>query len=258
MKIFDCVKFFHEEELLHLRFLEYANVVDYFVIVEANKTHTGKPKEFLFPKIKDRFSDYLKKVIYVQVEDLPDYNSDHIWIPENFQRNAIMRGLSNANIGDKIIVSDCDEFWDIDSMFKNISSQEWLCFEQHLYYYWVNCRQNTMWNGTVMANYGTFKEIQDLRNFARFTIPKLIQPGGWHYSFMGGSQRIHDKVKNIAESKLIIDAVGSIEQIEKRINNTEDLWGRTEDYAQKKIVNIDYCPNSLTKFLELYPNFIKY
>lgn len=258
MKIFDCFKFFNEVELLHLRLLEYSNIVDYFVIVEANKTHTGKPKEYLFPQLVDKFQKYLPKIIYVQVDDLPDYHPDHIWVPENYQRNAIMRGLVNvAEPGDKIIVSDCDELWSVDALFDHINDDRWLCFQQELFYYWVNCKQQQLWSGSVVANYGTFGCPQDLRNYARFSNPILIPNGGWHYSFMGGPDRIYEKVQNIAESKYIVNEVGDIDQISQRMENVEDLWGRTDDYAQKQIVSLEHTPHKLDEFLYYYPWFIK-
>jgi len=46
MKIFDCFLFFNELELLELRLMTLHDVVDYFVLVEANKTFTDKPKDF--------------------------------------------------------------------------------------------------------------------------------------------------------------------------------------------------------------------
>ena len=58
-KIFDCFKFFNEIELLHLRLMELSPVVDYFVLVESNKTHTGNPKEFIFEKNKEIFTEYI-------------------------------------------------------------------------------------------------------------------------------------------------------------------------------------------------------
>ena len=109
-KIFDCFKLLNELEILELRLMELYDVVDYFVIVESNKTHTGKEKEFNFENNKDNFKDYIDKIIYVKVEDLPNYSVNNIWEAENFQRNCIMRGLDGvANLGDKIIISDLDE-----------------------------------------------------------------------------------------------------------------------------------------------------
>jgi beta-1,4-mannosyl-glycoprotein beta-1,4-N-acetylglucosaminyltransferase len=255
-KIFDCFKFFNEIELLHLRLMELNPVVDYFVLVESNKTHTGNPKEFIFEKNKEIFKEYLHKIIHVKVEDLPTYSSDNIWIPENFQRNCIMRGLvDHASEGDKIIVSDLDEIPNTDLIVSNIENNEWVTFKQNLYYYYVNCKQNCLWDGPIMANYGTFQSPQQLRNTGRSGYNSKFH-GGWHYSFMGGPDRVRYKVENIAESSLIIDNVGNPSDIEYKMKNQIDLWNRTDDYAKKEIVDItNDKPKSMDKFLELYPNF---
>jgi len=73
MKLYDCFTFFNELELLDLRLMTLNDVVDFFVLVEANRTHTGAPKEFIFEKNKDMFAEYLDKIIYVKIEDLPIY-----------------------------------------------------------------------------------------------------------------------------------------------------------------------------------------
>lgn len=256
MKIFDCFKFFNELELLELRLMELNDVVDYFVLVEANKTHTGKPKPFYFDENKDRFSNYINKIIHVKVEDLPPYSLNDIWTAENFQRNCISRGLSGkALLGDKIIVSDVDEIPNTDVITENLNSNVFVTFNQKLYYYYVNCEQNCTWNGPIMANYGTFNNPQQLRDFARGGYnPK--SNGGWHYSFMGGPERIKLKVESIAESHLIIDNVGDIGEIQEKMVSQKDLWNRTENYAQKRIVDIsNNKPKMMDKFLEKYPDF---
>ena len=256
MKVFDCFKFFNELELLELRLMELNEVVDYFVLVEANKTHTGVEKELIFEKNKHMFSKYLDKIIHVKVYDMPPFSKNDIWTAENFQRNCIMRGLSDyATNGDKVIISDIDEIPNTDVIRTNLNNPNLVTFTQKLYYYYVNCEQNCEWNGTIMANYGTFNSPQELRNSARSGYN--AQPnGGWHYSFMGGPERIKLKVESIAESHYIIDNVGSIEEIKEKIVTQKDLWNRTDDYAQKKIVDItNNKPKKMDEFLKKYPNF---
>lgn len=46
MKVYDCFTFYNEFELLELRLKALWDVVDCFVIVEADKTHTNQPKPF--------------------------------------------------------------------------------------------------------------------------------------------------------------------------------------------------------------------
>jgi beta-1,4-mannosyl-glycoprotein beta-1,4-N-acetylglucosaminyltransferase len=256
MKIFDCFKFFNELELLELRFMELYDIVDYFVLVEANKTHTGISKSFIFEENKEKFNKYLHKIIHVKVDDMPSYSKNDIWTAENFQRNCIMRGLKNiAQDGDKIIVSDVDEIPDPDTIIKNLNDTKWITFRQKLYYYYVNCEQNCHWDGPIMANYGTFNSPQDLRNTARNGVNAQLN-GGWHYSYMGGAERIKLKIESIAESHLIIDKIGDIEDITQKMESQTDLWNRKEKYAQKRIVDItSYKPKKLDEFLKKYPNF---
>jgi beta-1,4-mannosyl-glycoprotein beta-1,4-N-acetylglucosaminyltransferase len=256
MKVFDCFKFFNELELLELRLMELNDVVDYFVLVEANKTHTGLPKEYIFENNKIKFSKYIDKIIHVKVDDLPPYSKEDIWSAENFQRNCIMRGLIDvAENGDKIIISDIDEIPNTEVIKNNLNNQNVVTFRQKLYYYYVNCEQNCHWDGPIMATYGTFNNPQQLRNAARSGL-NAVNNGGWHYSFMGGAERVKLKVESIAESHYIIDNVGSVEEIKNKMENQKDLWNRTESYAQKRIVDItNNKPKMMDNFLDKYPDF---
>jgi len=51
MKIYDCFTYYNEDMILKLRLETLWDYVDYFVIVEANFTHSGKDKNFyLMPR----------------------------------------------------------------------------------------------------------------------------------------------------------------------------------------------------------------
>lgn len=261
MKKIDCFKVFNELELVHLRFMEYYEIVDHFIIVEATKSHTGKPKPLYFNDNRSKFTEYLDKVVHVIVEDLPDYSVNDIWKAENFQRNCISRGLDKvAKSGDRVFISDCDELWDTNTEKGIPVITQPLTFRQDLYYYYVNCKQNQVWDGSIVASYGSFESPQQLRNLARNNGNgglNPIYPGGWHYSFMGGADRIKTKVENIAESHLIIDRIGSVEQIDVKMKTAIDLWNRTDDYAKKRFVPLTYAPKNINKFIALYPDFFK-
>lgn len=258
MNIYDCFTFFNELELLELRLKELYDCVDKFVIVEANLTHTGSAKEFILEQNIDMYSDYMDKIIYIKVEDLPDYHDyESIWVPENFQRNCIMRGLSGAEEGDMIIVSDVDEIprpSSVISTASEVGEKRWICLEQDLFYYHVNCKQTQLWRGPVLARLGDFQHPQNLRD-QRGAVAH-VDNAGWHYSFMGGADRIITKVENIAESSLIIDKIGEKKEIEEKMNTQADLWGRDDDESKKRIVPIDEnAPANIKWFIEKYPVF---
>ena len=105
--IYDCFTFFNELDLLEIRLNVLNDVVDRFVLVEATKTHSGKDKPLYFNDNKERYKAFQHKVIHVIVDDYPPFVT--AWTYENHQRNAILRGLTQANPDDAIMISDLDE-----------------------------------------------------------------------------------------------------------------------------------------------------
>src|SRR5210317_1029005 len=114
MKIYDCFSYWDEDLILDLRLNILNNYIDYFVIVEGNKTWQNNSKKLRFD-IK-KFSKFRDKIIYIPVEDMP--SGDDPYLRENFQRNAIIRGLKNSEDDDLIIISDIDEIPNPDKIKK--------------------------------------------------------------------------------------------------------------------------------------------
>ena len=98
--IYDCFSYWDEDLLLDLRLNILDNYVDYFVIVEGNKTWQNNPKKLRFEI--DKFKKFKNKIIYVPVTNLPD--GEDPYLRENYQRNAIVNGLNNAKDNDLIII----------------------------------------------------------------------------------------------------------------------------------------------------------
>ena len=108
MKLYDCFSYWDEDLLLDMRLNILDEHVDYFVVVEGNKTWQNNLKK-LKCDIK-KFNNFKNKIIYVPVTDLPD--GEDPYLRENHQRNAIVNGLQKANDNDLIIISDLDEIPD--------------------------------------------------------------------------------------------------------------------------------------------------
>jgi len=68
--------FYNEIEILDIRLNELNPYVDYFVIVEAQETHSGLRKELVFEKNKHLFDRYTDKIIYIVMDSLsnPEIN----------------------------------------------------------------------------------------------------------------------------------------------------------------------------------------
>ena len=96
MKIVDCFPFFAptNEEILQLRVNMLKDVVDNFIIVESNKTHSGAPVERKFLEIARNLGLPMEKIIYIE-HDIPDDN-ELIVMPidqQNAGRNSSIESI---------------------------------------------------------------------------------------------------------------------------------------------------------------------
>ena len=98
MKIYDCFSYLDEDLLLDLRLNILDKFVDYFVIVESDKTWQNNHKNHNFDISK--FKEFEEKIIYIKVTDMPD--GDNPYLRENYQRNCISRGIEKADNEDLI------------------------------------------------------------------------------------------------------------------------------------------------------------
>ena len=120
--IVDAFTFLNEKELVELRVKYLNEVVDQFLIVEADVTHTGKQKKWNFPEILNgKLKEFSHKIQYHQMnvdlvkaeaEKSPNYKGGtwgRSWKVENMQRNYIRNSCKNFSAKDTILISDLDE-----------------------------------------------------------------------------------------------------------------------------------------------------
>jgi beta-1,4-mannosyl-glycoprotein beta-1,4-N-acetylglucosaminyltransferase len=157
MKIFDCITYLNENLVLDLRLNILEEYVDYFVIVEGSKTHSGKNKKFFFDI--NKFKKFKSKIRYFCIKNMP--KSKNPWELENFQRNQIMRGLNDAQPNDLILISDADEIPDLRKIksLNNIKNKIYT-FSQKCFYYKLNLlnKKNTPWHGTKLVSFNYLKK----------------------------------------------------------------------------------------------------
>jgi len=142
MKIYDCFSYWDEDLLLDLRLNILNDYVDYFVIVEGNKTWQNNSKKLRFDIQK--FSKFKNKIIYIPVEDMPD--GDNPYLRENFQRNCITRGLKKSSPDDLILISDLDEIPNPKVLNKFKLDMKFAVFKQ-MHYSYASCRKRNTRNG---------------------------------------------------------------------------------------------------------------
>ena len=269
--IYDCFTFFNELDLLEIRLHELSPYVDRFVLVEATRTHQGNPKPLHFDENKQRYSAFLDKITHVVVDTYPEDRKDS-WSYENHQREMITQGLQGCRPGDVILISDLDEIPQGRYIKSKIESDTTYIFRQRMSYYFLNCVRSMdlradrsgkyRWTGTAMTSFESMQSPQQMRNLSilaqrvfdgspvsrlvwavNYTVRgfpvegkvKFVKSGGWHFSFIGGVDKIIQKLEAYAHGEYNKGEYKQATRIEKLVSSGEDIFGRDVQYEVVKV-----------------------
>lgn len=286
MKIYDSFLFFNELDLLDIRLNLLNDYIDKFVLVESTVTFSGKSKKLYFNDNKNYFSNYLHKIIHIIVDDTPDnfinlellnnpnntkdkiknkiFNyinqssgwnkNENQWGREMYQRESMFNGLIDCNDEDAIIVSDLDEIPNPEEI--NNKTNGVYDFRQKMFYYNLNTLKEENWSGPKILPYKTLikSSINDVRQNKITT--NIVNNGGWHLSFMGGENRIIEKIEAYAHQEFNNQYIKN--NISKNLQNSQDLFMRYGDYSFKEIDIYREFPEKLIYYIKnKYPYLIK-
>jgi len=297
--LYDCFTYFNENELLGIRLHMLAPIVDYFVIVEADHTQRGDYKGFNLDLNDARIAPYRDQIKYIQVTDLPAVHGVAQWEIEHYQRNCILRGLTSCHLDDIIMVSDLDELPD-PTLLRNLQKRQvdhllarggcrskikqWLrlftlksslvttknisdlleytpiSVEMRLFYYFMNCESYGSWYGTVITKFKNLCVPQTLR-MLNGHLPTVR--GGWHFSYLGGVERIKQKVSSIVDdTPAIMAAMEKYESndayIRDCLRHGKDFYGRTGQEFQYHFISPDAIGlENIAAIKQAYPTFFQ-
>jgi hypothetical protein len=245
--IIDAVTFFKEAEILQLRLELLWDVVDKFVVVEADRTHSGEKKPLLFPELAlSTLKDYRSKIVFHSVQfdvdglDLDAKPSGYSprsahWKLENAQRNEIDRACRDLSPFDVLMISDVDEIPDPDALKAIFSARHLLeglplSLHQHLFYYKLKYLRNEQWIGSVVTTVGKSRlRSAHWHRAHREMFPVFSTAAGWHLSYFGGSENIKRKLESFAHQEFNNPTIKSDEHIERCVESGTDLYGRPVD-----------------------------
>ena len=267
--IYDCFSYWDEDLLLDLRLNILDKYVDFFVIVEGNKTWQNNSKNLRFDI--NRFSKFKEKIIYVPVTNMPD--GINPYLRENFQRNSIMRGLEKCKDDDFIIISDLDEIPNPDQLKKFNKKMRYAVFKQSHFYYKFNLRSEDepFWFGSRICVKKYLKSPQWLRDLKfkkrpfwrldKLRLNNIINDGGWHFCNLKKPEQLLYKYKNLCETndpinfnEKIDEKYLSLDSINKMISEKKDIIGRNHNY--KKVPIDKSFPSYLIDNISNYKEWI--
>ena len=278
MNIVDIFPYFNEKEILELRINLLYDYVDQFIICEANRTQSGLVKEFTAKNTIDELELPKDKITVIEY-DLSSYdtNSDSIknWHRERAQRNIAKEYIS---LDDICIVSDCDEiidpkyidyYADIATKYPNnilriplinlsgradlevcdpighakLWCSAFFCLYHHVQKYTLSeiREAHSMINSTFMYSNVEFPDIFITEN-------DVVQPAGWHFSWMGNANRMLEKYHaSMHVNDHILDAVYtySDKSIEDFIKEYKPKEGATDSLGRRNYLLKHYPQEKL-------------
>jgi beta-1,4-mannosyl-glycoprotein beta-1,4-N-acetylglucosaminyltransferase len=266
MKVIDAFSFFNEFDILKLRLEYLRDVVDYFVISECNYTHSGNPKPYYLDDVLGQFDSELKsKIISVHYEpDITTYDFSNktecnfdsgFWKLERGQRNHTLTALSHFDENDLFMLSDADEIPRaevIQYLKQQKLENDFIATAKcDLFYYNFKTFHDTLWGGTVFTTVSNVIEKGcDFLRYKAYEFP-FIENAGWHFSYIGNTEKIRTKLQSFAHQEFNKDDIISDENILKSIESKKDLFGRNENF---KDYNLNNFPEDLKRIIiQIFP-----
>lgn len=289
--VYSCSIFFNELDLLELKLETLKDVVDYFVIIEAFKTHSGIPKPLIFWDNRERFYKFKDKIIHFVSYDTPDdytnllpdmsgtkdpfynlvikrVNEGNWWdhrIPsygrDTFEKESLIRPLSICADDDIILLSDTDEIVRpeiLEEVINCFDGDKIYHFQHDVFYYYLNLQKDEPWYGTIALSFKKFKE----KSFCEMRTNKsgyFVNYGGWHFSFQNGIGAIKLKLESYGEQSLNLEHIKQAipYSVENAIELGRDLFGRPCKFTQRNI-NDGTFPKYLVEHQnDIYKGYIK-
>ena len=282
MKVFDVFLFGYELDLLEIRLNILDPYVDYFVFSESKWAFSGMEKGLYYRDNKERFKKFEHKIIYNEIPDPTENQLEEISKKYNiaghptyqrdvYQKDSI-RGVLEKHCSDDdiIIQSDLDEIilpealadiqgWFADPRAIYTGHQKFfMCHVNRLMY--ENGEPVEKWRGpqfctlAYMKAFGGFNTCRNPGKGPDHVKEYLIDGCGWHFSFLGGNDKIKEKLQGYGHQEHNNDMVK--DNLEENIKNNKDILGR--GYYDYKIVPFDpeEYPRELVLNQEFYEEFI--
>lgn len=260
MKLIDCFMYFNEKDIVYLRIKELYDVVDYFVINEAKKTHQGQDKELSFWK-DNRLQEFKNKIVYSPIELdgrfdilMPKFFPDaNIGAKEHEQRIRLFEQVEKLNLSnlDTVMISDCDEIPN-KNIFQEMINYPIVALNQMFFVHYINVYTNKNVTGTVACKYEGLKHLNTLSNNMSLQVLRRdkdfmprIENGGWHYSYMGGAKSVSQKVVSTYDGNL--NSKWKTEEASKELI-AESIKNKNSPFSQMPLEILDL--NIHNKFVE--------
>ena len=262
--------FKNEIDLLEIQLEELYDVVDYFILLETERSFQNTIREDFgtYEKYKEKFSKFKDKILYTQLEkDKYDPNYEKVTPREkrNYNYEILKEVVRTYNFPSNTMVlyGDCDEFPKKEIVEKirsgEIPTNENTIFnlQMDLYYFYFNyiCTSHP-WNGfklvslPIFLNNPIYEVVRCAHDYRQLP---TIQNCGWHYSYFGDVDYVLDKINTLSHVENKTDKIMDRDNILESMKTGRDIYFRNNHHW--KILSKDNT--SLPKIVQNHPEKYK-
>lgn len=263
-RVYDFFLLSTELDWLEIRLNTLYAYVDYFVIVESDRTFTGRPKPLSLRENWSKFDSFHPKIIYVVVED--KVSSTRTWDHEDAFRNGLLYETmpqiagkeQEPRYGDAMIISDIDEIPRPETvkLLRYCDFPDRLTLRSHFYYYsfqWLHRGQQ--WahpQATVYRGLESTISPVDLRNDEGGPGFSLFRPlqrarqradlydAAWHCSSCFRTvKEMQTKIQSFSHTPWNTEQNRDPKTMIERVRNGIDLFNRPGEIYDKIESNPD-------------------
>lgn len=267
--------YWHELDLLEIKLREQASIVDRFVVSEAEWTYDGTPKPQHLDVRDARWDAWrgMLETIHVHgpAPDREPHQSFGVrehWQRENYQRYMLGKALNDRlEPDDIVIVSDLDEVLRASAILKytHEETRQVVLPEIPMHRHYLNLR----WKDRMALSIARIMRGQTIIDLgmdveeARWQPPRVVWSVphwnayhdplydsslyGWHFSWMGGTRAIDDKLRRAAHPEEIGAHNSTRTAIRNLVRKGGDLQGEHR--------TLYYVPDDFLPAAALDPKF---
>jgi len=234
MAIVDLFTYNGEMQIARLHMAIMAPTVDRFIIVEANKTFSGKDKPLYFFRDQRYFKEWWNKIDYYVMNDWddplvwqqavesPNTKGASHWKREFYIKECIHKAMEEFKVQDTdlVFIGDVDEVVDIASIKELPTPTK---AKLRVYTYWLNNRSTEVFHGTLIALYKDIKDkcLNHLRSDKTLYSDRYL---GWHFTSQGGQNEVRRKLEDSYTNETLHTTV--LQYLDENMKISRDFLGR--------------------------------
>jgi beta-1,4-mannosyl-glycoprotein beta-1,4-N-acetylglucosaminyltransferase len=250
----------NELDLLDMRLNMLGDIVEKFVIVESNRTHSGNKKDLNFftedgqpnryqrnkLKILDKIIFIFHDVSWCWVDNTSKREPYMAWGNESSQRNMILEALSTQKPKDGLLmVSDIDEIPDSEKLksalytYNQLEKKIPIMLNMTHCLYFMNMASDSISYGPYLYDPSLSKEDPTTMRWHCCSEYRKdfvqIENAGWHFSTLGKIEDIRNKIASFAHTEFNTSEITSEEHLSKCINEGIPFWETLFKFDNKEI-----------------------